>query len=70
MWNDIKKCTKIFNKANVETNAYVRGISEMYGVDLQKHKDNLMAELEEENKEANEGDKNGINLEENRKWKS
>ena len=73
MWHDIKQCAKIFNKANVETNAYVRGISEMYGVDLQRHKQDLMAELETEDTEkANTKDvpKKGIDIEENKKWKS
>ena len=74
MWNDIKQCTKIFNKANVETNAYVRGISEMYGVDLQRHKADLMMEMNDDEKAEKDAQKKsankGIDLDENTAWKS
>ena len=46
-------------------------ISEMYGVDLQKHKQELMAELEkDEDKSSDKGNSTGINVEDNIKWKS
>ena len=49
---ELRKCTKSLSATSLDTSAYFRGLSEMKGIDLGKHRKQAKRQLQADNSDS------------------